>query len=111
LGNKLFSLYLTPTVIKNRPLFEVSDQQKDGFPCLRISQGNDADVKAPDAIQVYDYCYSAGTQSFIRIVDGLEKPVLQTAPTAKKTLQQPNKKGKQPTSSSTPAPTPVLSPT
>lgn len=110
-GNKLFSLYLTPTVIKNRPLFEVSDQQKDGFPCLKISQGNDADVKAPDAIQVYDYCYSAGTQSFIRIVDGLEKPVLQTAPTPTKTPVQPNKKGKEPTSKSTPSPTPVLSPT
>jgi hypothetical protein len=109
-GKNLLSLYLNPTVIKNRPLFEVSDQQKDGFPCLKITQVNDADVPITEAVQVYDYCYSAGTGVFIRIVDGLERPVLAPSPTPAKTPQLPKKKGSSSTPNSTPSPTPVVSP-
>ncbi|HAA26963.1 MAG TPA: hypothetical protein DCE56_03845 [Cyanobacteria bacterium UBA8553] len=110
-ANKILNLYLNPTVIKDRPLIQVSDQQKDGFPCLKISQANNSETKVDDAIQVYDYCYSAGTQSFIRIVDGLEKPVLLPSPSPQKTPVQPKKKGKGVTTNPTPTPTPVLSPT
>lgn len=110
-GSKVLNLYLNPTVIKGRPLIEVSDQQKDGLPCLKISQANNSDTKVSDVIQVYDYCYSVGTQSFIRIVDGLEKPVLLPSPPPRKTPVQPKKKGKAATTNSTSTPSPVLSPT
>jgi hypothetical protein len=110
-GNKVLNLYLNPTVIKGRPLIQVSDQRKDGLPCLKISQASNAETQGEDAIQVYDYCYSAGTQSFIRIVDGLEKPVLLPSPSPQKTPVQPKKKGKGATNHSTATPSPVLSPT
>jgi hypothetical protein len=111
-GKRLLSLYLDPTVVKNRSLFQVSDQQKDGFPCLKISQPNDVDLPTTDAVQIYDYCYSAGTRAFIRIVDGLEKPVLVPSPVPAKTPvpKHSKKKGSAPNSTPTPTPTPVGSP-
>lgn len=113
-GKNLLSLYLNPTVIKNRSLFEISDQQKDGYPCLKITQANDADLPVTEAVQVYDYCYSAGTGVFIPIVDGLEKPVLAPSPTPAKTPQSPKTKKKgsasTPTPDSTSSPTPLVTP-
>lgn len=109
-GNKVFSFYLDPTVVKDRPLFQVSDQQKDGLPCLKISQANYSEPTVPDAVQVYDYCYSAGTQSYIRLVNGLEKPVLLQPEAPTNTPAASKKKGSESFPSGTPSPTPVLSP-
>jgi hypothetical protein len=61
-GKRVLSLYLQPYLPHSVSLFATDDRYSDGFPCLNISQFNDANT-----LSLSQHCYSEGSSYFVRI--------------------------------------------